>query len=81
MIRRCDLTGQKFGKLTVLEHVPERSDRGGKRFWWCVCDCGNQVMVRADNLKSGHSTQCIQCAYGARRKIKKKVVKKVVLGR
>jgi N-acetyl-gamma-glutamylphosphate reductase len=25
------------------------------------------VVVRADNLKSGHSTQCIQCAYDNRK--------------
>ena len=61
-----NLTGQVFGNLTVLEHVPERKDLGGKRFWKCRCTCGRIVEVRSDNLKCGHSTQCIQCAYDFR---------------
>jgi hypothetical protein len=78
---RKDLTGQVFGKLKVIGHVPDRKDEAGKRFWNCECSCGRIVVVRGDNLKSGHSTQCIQCCYDNRRKRKRKVVKKVDLGR
>lgn len=70
---RSDLLGQVFGNLTVIEFVPDRKDKGGKRFWKCRCTCGREVVVRADNLKSGHSTQCVQCAFDGRRTRKKGV--------
>ena len=49
-----DLTGQKFGKLTVIEEAP--SD--GRTKWLCKCDCGNTVIVNAENLTSGNTTSC-----------------------
>lgn len=50
-----DLTGQVFGRLTVLEldHV-KRSTRN----WKCQCSCGNTVSVREYNLKSGNTKSC-----------------------
>ena len=43
-----DLTGQRFGRLTVLSlnPIPYRSPSGKPtRRWDCVCDCGNKVTV------------------------------------
>lgn len=56
MKTREDLTGQKFGRLTVLEF----SHRGKFRqsFWKCKCDCGNIVIVRAGQLKFGATKSC-----------------------
>lgn len=65
--KREDLTGQVFGNLKVINHVPDRKDMVSKRFWNCECVCGRKVEVRSDNLKSGHSTQCIQCSYDKRK--------------
>lgn len=45
-----DLTGQVFGKLTVIELDQESS---GRRKWICQCSCGNTVSVREYNLKCG----------------------------
>lgn len=45
-----DLTGEKFGKLTVMERV--------KGMWLCQCDCGRQCKVRTDALKSGNTKSC-----------------------
>lgn len=54
---RSDLTGMRFGRLTVL-----RFDRYETRLhsavWRCLCDCGNETSVSATNLKSGHTTSC-----------------------
>ena len=33
-----DLTGQRFGKLTVLRKQSTTKD--GQAVWVCVCDCG-----------------------------------------
>jgi hypothetical protein len=81
MRRWEDLTGRVFGQLTAVSHVPDRADLAGKRFWNCRCSCGRMVVVRSDNLKSGHSTQCIQCCYDNRRTRKRKGLKKFELGR
>lgn len=45
-----DLTGQKFGKLTVIKEAPRRA---GKRFWLCACDCGKTKEVFMSSLTSG----------------------------
>ena len=50
-----DLSGRKYGKLTVLR----RSDRTGKYVYFdCICDCGNEVTVRATDLKDGTTKTC-----------------------
>ena len=51
-----DLTGQRFGKLTALERLDEKSNRS--YLWRCVCDCGNEVTVRANALTSGNTKSC-----------------------
>ncbi len=50
-----DLTGQKFGYLTVESFSGRRN---GHAEWNCVCDCGNRVTVRQIHLKSGHTKTC-----------------------
>jgi hypothetical protein len=50
-----DLTGQRFGKLTVLAEVPRTNRR--ERRWQCRCDCGkeqslNQRSLRTDRVRS-----------------------------
>lgn len=44
--RRQDLTGKHFGKLTVLEYVPE------KQKWKCLCDCGNTTYKTTGHLNA-----------------------------
>lgn len=53
-----DLTGQKFGRWTVLYQGPSTSGRETR--WWCSCDCGNPELrlVRRSGLKSGTSKSC-----------------------
>lgn len=56
--RSCliDLTGQRFGRLTVLGLDAERSTR--KTYWICQCDCGNVKSCRADSLRAGNIVSC-----------------------
>lgn len=55
-----DLSGKKFGRLTVIERGKDYvSPKGYVAVnWVCECDCGNIVEVRGCNLKSGASTSC-----------------------
>lgn len=50
-----DLTGQKFGKWTVLERG---SNQGKTTCWVCKCDCGTIKEVRSSSLKDGISKSC-----------------------
>lgn len=54
---RCkiDLTGQRFGKLTVLQPA---DNVDGRTAWLCRCDCGNQVVKKTVHLRSGHVITC-----------------------
>ncbi len=55
MSKRIDLTGQKFGRLTVTEYSHTHD---GCAFWKCICDCGNIVVVRSRDLRSGRTKSC-----------------------
>ena len=51
-----DLTGQRFGRLTVLERA-ERND-GHSTWWVCKCDCGNIKEIRSSCLVKGSTKSC-----------------------
>jgi hypothetical protein len=51
-----DLTGQRFGMLTVVER--SGSNTRGRATWQCRCDCGNDVIVVGSDLISNKSTSC-----------------------
>ena len=55
-VRRKDLIGQKFGRLTVLEDTGKR--KKGRIVWLCRCDCGRETNVMGDNLSRGHTQSC-----------------------
>lgn len=50
-----DLTGQNFGKWTVIEKTNNRDSSGGI-LWKCVCECGNVKEVSSNSLRRGKST-------------------------
>ena len=50
-----DLTGRKFGRLTVLSYC-EWSMAGAN--WHCRCDCGNETDARATALRNGSKKSC-----------------------
>lgn len=55
-----DLSGKKFGRLTVVEFERIKTFPSGKTcaVWRCLCDCGNIISVRSNTLKEGHTTSC-----------------------
>ena len=57
MSKVIDLTGQKFGRLTVVERG-ENGKRGHAR-WWCQCDCGSKLkLIVGYSLINGCSKSC-----------------------
>lgn len=51
-----DLTGQRFGKWTVLKRV--ENDKHGSPKFLCKCDCGTLKEVLSFTLRRGESTNC-----------------------
>ena len=51
-----DLTGQKFGFLTVIKDSGERKNHNV--VWLCQCECGNTSKVLTTNLKNGSTLSC-----------------------
>lgn len=55
-LKSSDLTGKRFGRLTVLGDSGERKSR--RILWKCQCDCGNIVLVDRTSLQSQHTQSC-----------------------
>ena len=54
-----DLTGQRFGRLVVLDVYKITKEHGKKFVYWkCKCDCDVEIAVRQGNLTSGHTKSC-----------------------
>lgn len=62
MRKKIDLTGERFGRLLVIREAGR--DKRGKILWLCRClgkngdDCGNEVVVRGDHLRSESIKSC-----------------------
>jgi hypothetical protein len=54
--RPTDLTGMRFGKLTV-KHFAGRNS-GGKQIWSCTCDCGRTSIVMRPSLLALRTRSC-----------------------
>lgn len=56
MGKSIDLTGNKYGMLTVMKfsHFSKR----GLSIWECLCECGNKAIVTGGNMKNGTTKSC-----------------------
>lgn len=59
---RKDLTGMKFGRLTVIKQIDDYISPSGNRYsrWLCQCSCKdhNCIPVLGGSLKSGNTLSC-----------------------
>lgn len=57
-LNTIDLTGKKFGKLTVIQRS-ENKNSNGQYFWYCDCDCGTKNKeIDGHNLVSRGTCSC-----------------------
>ena len=56
MAQLVDIRDQKFGALTALH--PHGRDAYGRVLWQCRCDCGQVLVIRSNNLRTGNSKSC-----------------------
>lgn len=59
MAKVDDLTGQRFGQLMVVKRV--ENGKHGDAMWLCRCDCGNEKIVRAGDLRRLKGTKSCGC--------------------
>lgn len=55
MPRKIDLSGQEFGRLTVIGPA---ENRGIHTMWLCRCNCGNEKAVHTSALRGGLVVSC-----------------------
>jgi hypothetical protein len=63
MTRYRDLTGQKFGRLTVVHAAGRVPRKHGSRIkqviqWECLCECGNTTFLISEVLTRGNTRSC-----------------------
>lgn len=61
-MRPQDLTGQRFGRLTVLSRAEDYISPAGKRTtrWLCRCDCGTEKIMLRNVIKRAGSCGCVR---------------------
>lgn len=59
MSDKVDMTGRVIGRLLVIEECGRNAR--GRALWRCRCECGNEIIVRGDNLRSEHPTTSCGC--------------------
>lgn len=50
-----DLTGDRYGRLTVIGYA---GHKGGRTAWRCRCDCGNEVITTGNQMRRGKTRSC-----------------------
>ena len=53
--KKIDLTGERFGKLTVLAPA---ENIGSRTAWLCRCDCGRELVAKTVHLRAGKVRSC-----------------------
>ena len=66
MAATSEMVGRKYGKVTVTGIDHERKSKSRNTYVIGICDCGETVVVKSDNLKSGNTKSC-GCANFSRR--------------
>lgn len=55
-MRHKNITGLRFGKLTVLDF--KGNNKSGVAMWLCACDCGKHKTIMGTSLRAGRSKSC-----------------------
>lgn len=55
-MKLVDRTGQRFGRLVVVEQLGRTASK--KVLWKCICDCGNETKTDSGSLVTGNTTSC-----------------------
>lgn len=57
MVKRVDLTGKRFGDLTVIK-LSDKRGQNNTLLWECKCTCENTIYLHGYSLTHGHYKSC-----------------------
>jgi hypothetical protein len=57
-MRLTDRTGERYGRLVVVERLPNKSATDTNARWRCRCDCGNETVSYGQDLGRGKVRSC-----------------------
>lgn len=57
------MIGEQFGSWTVLEYSHTTPAPAYKKYYKCVCVCGEEAIIQKQSLVDGKSTRCRSCRY------------------
>ncbi len=55
-MRRIEMTGEKYGRLTVVRY--DHVDAHGRACWFCQCECGGTIVASRTSLVDGDIKSC-----------------------
>lgn len=55
-MKATDITGEQYGRLKVTSR--QGTNAQGNAMWNCLCECGKSCVVRAADLRNGHTNSC-----------------------
>ena len=60
MAKYKDETGNRYGKLVVIEYAGTKNNKNktAPAYWRCLCDCGKTTIVRGVDLRNGTTISC-----------------------
>lgn len=75
-VRKLDLVGKQFGRLTVLKRVSfnKKSNKRLRTWWECLCTCGKYINVFTGSLTSGNTKSCGCLNEDIRKKLKHNLI-------
>ncbi|MDQ0270756.1 AP2 domain-containing protein [Cytobacillus purgationiresistens] len=53
-----DFIGRKLGRLKITDCLYKNDGKRNRAYFTCICDCGNQVEVNGDAVRSGATKSC-----------------------
>ena len=53
---KIEMVGKKFGRLLAIEKAGKT--KRGDILWRCLCDCGNEPIIRGSNMRNGNTKSC-----------------------
>ena len=58
--RNTDLSGRRFGLLTVITYAGIKKYASNRRrtLWKCACDCGKEKIIESTSLYTGNTKSC-----------------------
>jgi len=66
-----DISGKRIGRLVVVRYSHKKNK---SHYWVCKCDCGNEVIVPANNIGASNKTKSCGCLHREKSAVQAKLM-------